>query len=801
MLRQKRHQAVRRLFRGAVQLPPAQRESWLRDCGEEEEVIEETRRLLEFHQEPFRESSEGPSDQSTRSLWRDSTADVADPDLEIAPDPPGRTGNPATALPGRGTTRVQPSRHAGLAMLLGRRPFVLALLGLIAVVLLTGFWIDRSLRRATEQRVRWLTQSILAQQTEAIDMWLEAEFRLARSWTQSGELVGLTERAPEAVPTRGAYGNPTLQPEIASEDLEVYQEFDRTIRQLARGLGDVRYSIWDRQGRLAVCNPTDWGYLGNGPTDHGAALIARVLRGNNELWLPSSEGYMTEGYVLSQEFDKPRIALLVPIHAPGDPQPIGVLKVGGEEMHDRFQRVLRHSWIGTSGETYVVDSRGFMVSQSRFSNHLVSLGWLPERRNGNAGATGMIRVTVPPVNTYEQSPPRQQLDSWPLTESTRLVTSGVDGQNTVGYPDYRGIMVVGAWRWLETYRFGLITEVDLDAAYEDLRPLRVACLILLGATLTIGTATMFYQLKVSRQNARDPIERRIGPYLVAGKIGEGGLATVHLATHDLLQRPAALKKLKPQHATAANISRFEREVRIASQLRHPNTIEIYDYGQTPRGIWYCAMEHINGLTLQQVMRIEGRQPPARVVHILIQTCRSLREAHDLGFIHRDIKPQNIMLYSCGQEDDCVKVLDFGLARPMDASLSRATETRVLVGTPMYIAPERILRPEIADAKTDIFSLGVLAHVLLTNREPHEAFGSMESLQLTLRTDPPLPSSMTSHPIPEELDRLVQACQFRSPGDRPADINTILTALFAIAEQHPWNAADAMACWHPLTHSS
>ena len=280
---------------------------------------------------------------------------------------------------------------------------------------------------------------------------------------------------------------------------------------------------------------------------------------------------MTAGYSLSKEFDKPRIGLLVPIYQPGDRQPIGVLKIGGVDMHDRFERVMRQSWLGTTGETYAVDAQGYMVSESRFTDHLVSLGWIRKSAKRQAFSTSLIRVVVPPVNTYDQESPSDQANHWPMTDSARLVTSKLAGCDTEGYLDYRGVMVVGAWRWLAKYNFGLITEIDLDAAYADLQPLRSACLTLLGVTLMICCLSMGYQWNTGRLSATDSIERRIGPYQVAEKIGEGGLATVHLATHDLLQRPAALKTLKPEHATAANIARFEREVRIASRLRHPPT--------------------------------------------------------------------------------------------------------------------------------------------------------------------------------------------------------------------------------------
>jgi eukaryotic-like serine/threonine-protein kinase len=283
--------------------------------------------------------------------------------------------------------------------------------------------------------------------------------------------------------------------------------------------------------------------------------------------------------------------------------------------------------------------------------------------------------------------------------------------------------------------------------------------------------------------------RQYGQYTLEEKVGEGGMGVVYQASHAMLRRPTALKLLPPSRAGGGSVARFEKEVRLTARLTHPNTVTIFDYGRTPDGVFYYAMELLDGETLEDIVVTTGPFSAARVVRIGRQIAGALAEAHELGLVHRDVKPANIMLCATiGGESDIAKVLDFGLVRDQNADLGQ-TNTSAFAGTPLYMSPEAIDDPSAVSGSSDIYAVGAVLYYLLVGEPVFEATTTVEICASHLHQTPLAPSERTSNPIPPELDALVLSCLAKSPADRPASARELARALERIEK-----VIEGCACW-------
>ena len=538
---------------------------------------------------------------------------------------------------------------------------------------------------------------------------------------------------------------------------------------------------------IADSEPEHAAFLGNATTEYGAALLSRVFRGETVLWLPSAGGFITSDFELRGAVQKPGVAFICPIAASGM-RPHAAMLITSGRVQQKLDGLLHTSEEDAGNSVYAITKDGYLLTLPSWFDLLSEQNFGAQR-----GASRDVRVTDPGGSLVDGHQPTGHRNDWQLTEAAAGIASGLDGMRIQGYRDPRGVEVAGAWRWLPDYRIGIVTERDLQAAMKPLDILRKG----IGAFAAILlTALLFILCRSGVVRLRRPSGiGRVGPYTLRTLLGEGGFAHVYLASHALLKRPTAVKVLKEDQVNRRNLDRFEREVQLASSLTHPNTIGIYDYGASADGRFYYAMEYISGLTLQELIGINGPLVPERTTWILIQICRSLREAHRLSLIHRDIKPQNIMLCRRGGEYDAVKVLDFGLARNLDNSESdRVTQTQLLIGTPMYIAPERILDPGCMDPRSDIYALGILGYFLLTGREPFTAACSVDALAQAIHRQARRPSEGCRFSIPEQLDRLIRDCHARIVSDRPTSIESVLSQLEEISFSSPWNSVRAETWW-------
>lgn len=286
---------------------------------------------------------------------------------------------------------------------------------------------------------------------------------------------------------------------------------------------------------------------------------------------------------------------------------------------------------------------------------------------------------------------------------------------------------------------------------------------------------------------------RLGRYTLVEKLGSGGMGVVYRAEHAMLRRPTAVKLLDLAEVGERGLARFEREVQLTAQLTHPNTIAIYDYGRTPDGVFYYAMELVDGLDLEALVRSHGPQPPARVAELLRQACGSLAEAHEAGLVHRDIKPSNLVVSRRVGQGDVLKVLDFGLVKDVRSrDDDGASTTDAIVGTPLYLSPEAISAPDEVGPASDLYALGAVAYWLLTGRPVFEATTIVELCAAHL-SERPLAPSARGAAVPPALEALVLACLAKRPADRPASAAALASAL-AACEAGTWSRGEAEAWW-------
>jgi serine/threonine-protein kinase len=275
---------------------------------------------------------------------------------------------------------------------------------------------------------------------------------------------------------------------------------------------------------------------------------------------------------------------------------------------------------------------------------------------------------------------------------------------------------------------------------------------------------------------------QLGQYTLIEKIGEGGMGAVYRASHAMLRRPTAVKLLPPGEAGAERLQRFEREVQMTSRLTHPNTVAIFDYGRTPDGVFYYAMEYLgDGINLAHLIA-RGAQPAGRVIHILEQVCGALAEAHARNLIHRDIKPANIILCERGLVPDVAKVVDFGLVKEIAAEAT-------VVGTPHYLSPEQVLGRPITPA-VDLYALGLVGYELLVGGKPFEGKTIMEYATKHVAAVPrPLPET-----VPPALATIIMTCLEKEPEQRFASATALANALRAVPPPGDWSEDDARAWW-------
>jgi len=672
----------------------------------------------------------------------------------------------------------------------------LIVVSLCAALAAAAVWMDRAVERSLRELRAQGLPALLEAKTKALEYFIGERRAGAERIARDPKLGALTmdiarraERAPGAVDTL-----------CHGDDADAWRAL------LAPALRDERIVAANavlRSGRIVASTlPASCG--SRAQPRSAAPPLDRVFDGRTQFIRPFAAD---PALVAAQPYlhSRPLSWVETPLR---DGSGAVVAALGFATFADGdFQSILTAARPGDTGEAYAFDESGVLLSEVRFTRGLRSAGLLPSDDKGSAAFR--LKVKDPGSELASGGPHAVHADTWPLTQAVAMAlaaASSADGGAPLRgvlldpYRNYRGAQVIGAWAWLPDERIGIVAEIGVDEAYAPLRYVRMSIGVTLALlVLTAGWAS-YSTLAWWRLSRKVGTRRRIGAYKLERELAEGGMATIHLAHHALLKRPTAVKILKRHLATDELLARFEREVRLASELDHPNNVEIYDFGHTADGLFYYAMEYIDGITLAELVAREGTLSLGRMRYVVRQICAALAEVHARGMVHRDVKPDNVMLCERGGEPDFVKVLDFGIVKRFNntGAHSHPDDARVLtrqvklLGTPAYMAPERIGAPDSVDPRADIYGLGAIVFFLVSARPPFDDADSTGLLRRVLADAAPNLADVVPD-VPPALANLVARCLAKAPAQRPATVGDFVAAFEAIPLP-PWTAADARAWW-------
>jgi len=643
-----------------------------------------------------------------------------------------------------------------------------------------GFWVRDRIDRAIRDDLKSRLQAVLEANVSSVRLWFSQRESDAATFAADNQIKGAAVYLAELAETLGANtGVEALSDSAAATTLH------SSLQPLLKPQNYLDFLLVSMSGRILAASDTN--------------LLGIVVPKTYEVVLDQAgQGQLSFSRPLPRELDpaktnsNPVILLGVPISSPAAKVVATlILRIKPE---GEFSQLFNAAPKTASGESFAFDRRGVVINATHEDARLKVLGVITNL--AGTTAIGQLRLLDPGADLEageRAAKPRKDL---PLTRMAASAVMGEDGVDAHGYRNCRGVNVVGAWAWLPDYRIGVGTEVPATQAFETLNLLRQTFFVLFALLVVTCLAVFTFTLTLDRLQAAARAEffptRQLGQYVLLQEIGRGASGIVYRARHALLRRPVAIKLLSPDLTNATTARRFEHEVQMTSQLTHPNTVAVYDYGSSPEGLFYYAMEYLSGINLDQLVTQFGAQAEARVIHILRQLCGSLAEAHQIGLIHRDIKPANIVLTRRGGMCDVVKVLDFGLVKtrvPPDKTLAKA-----IVGTPHFMSPEAINDPTKVDARSDLYSAGAVAFWLLTGSTLFEGDDVRSLLENHLKAAPGTPSERLGRQISVELESLVLACLSKDPGQRPSSARALEHSLAQCPAAANWTLSEAEAWW-------
>ncbi|PQO38686.1 hypothetical protein C5Y96_02035 [Blastopirellula marina] len=778
-------------------------------------IAAEARRRQGAAREAFLDDTCG-TDQVLRKLVEDKirpkaagtlVPDQVDPDATIAVDPPSKHSlHPRQGL----TTRYLPGTSVLVRVWASRLYRTIAIVSFIALIILLGigsrYLVWNELRKVREQEFT----ALLAADVQALTSWIETRKEHVSVVAKDQDVKDAILRL---VKQKRALGD-EYSADAVQEELEFFRQrfpkFNRPISGVKQFIEEHEPIDFDQrsdaQAEPPGLIPDEGAYFVVDPAGtilaaNQVGAINQTLQGSRRLQVFSDVFLNKAGFVPPM---RPEHELTIPGTRPDVVftwvyQPIydefkipSALLCFGYYSVGNFTKSLITARTGETGEAYAFDANGLMLTESRFTKDLWRMGILPEGEPSRANL-----ILRPPFAAEHPHP--ENHDRYTRLIEDALANHGTNTKSDVvmdRYINYRGHLVVGAWQWIDEYNFGVAYETESHEAFSPFTIISYTQYALLF--LIAGFGGLAYYAASSLVQMRRTIGEHtvVGAYELLLKIGEGGMGQVYLARHQMLKRPTAVKLMRPEQTDPALLKRFEREVQLSSRLKHPNTVEIYDYGKTPDDIFYYAMEYLDGITIEVLVRQYGWLPVSRTLSVMRQVAASLREAHESGLIHRDIKPLNIMLCRVGGEYDVAKVLDFGLVKNLsaDPGATIVTNTTEISGTPMYIPPERVKNPTQADPRVDIYALGATAYFMLTGQTIFSAASAVDVLVQIVTQSIPSVKDASDRVIPDALQDLISRCLAKDPKDRPQSADEVLKEVEKLMIDFPWTQQDAADWW-------
>lgn len=760
---------ARALFQAAEELPMGERAAFVEHQTTDAVLRREVLSLLEFH------DAEAARVEGATVKGDPAKGDPGQAGANAATVKTSLADLPSAIRVAHGSRQVSAQRSRRSILL----PWLLALLVGLPVLML-ALAIQQKIQKGIEEARYSQLQTIGDTSQLTVQHWTRRKREEIKHWVDDAVISDQVSLLLAA----------TKHPDEPERRNELARSRDKIRAQFQSFEGrQPEYVLWNQSGIVLASSNEERDAIGTSIAPEFSPALSRGFAGET-VFYQSKWGDARDSV---ERFipHSPWLAIATAFRGSnGAPEAVFLFRNMGldEDLNEIFQKLQ----FDARGEVYAIDDRGGIRTQLRHSQKVVDARLIPVAPDSVHLLE--IRAGDPGRKLNPKRPLDQPMRTLPLTIAASRAAAKLNGQTIKPYRNYLGVKVIGAWRWSPELQMGILAETPAADAFS---PLHILQYLLGGIVIvsTLGAAATGFVMERKICNLRESDEDQLGRYELLEELGSGGMGIVFRAQHQLMKRPAALKVIRPDRFDSENTLRFDREVQLAACLRSPHAVSIFDYGWTTDGRAYCAMELLEGITIHQAVVRGGAMAPGRVVHVLVQLCDALSEAHRLGLVHRDVKPRNVMLAPRGPEQDWAVLFDFGLAKPTenDSNLFM-TQERIWAGTPMFMAPERFRNPGRTDPRSDIYSLGAVGYFMLSGRQPFSEIDPSGMFELILKAAPTPLDELLADDSLKPLADIIRQCMEKDKRDRPQDADELRKQLREIQNNYPWNQELASQWW-------